>query len=140
MEATQQSVWRPLARVFHRVAHPRATAWRAGRSTEWKLLLAKAALAIRLGLTDEAMDLLTPFLCAPVRDAAYLNLLGVIYEKRRDWKTARQFYGKAMRADHHFAPAQRNMRRLYELYTWGKCREPLALGDETPGEWLRIAR
>jgi len=138
MEATRSSAWRPLKSVFRRVTHPWATAWRAGRSNEWKILLAQAALAVRLGLTEEAMELLAPFICAPVRDAAYLNLLGVIFERRRDWRTARKLYGKAMRADRHFAPARQNMRRIYELYTWGKCREPLALGDETPGQWLAL--
>ena len=65
-------------------------------------------------------------------DAAYFNLIGVIYETRRQWRLARKFYGKAMRTDGKYAPAEQNMRRIYELYTFGRSSEPVALGDESP--------
>lgn len=67
-------------------------------------------------------------------DAAYFNLLGVIYEARRQWRLAKKFYGKAMRADKTYAPAEQNMRRIYELYTFGRSKQPVALGDEETDE------
>jgi DNA-binding response OmpR family regulator len=63
-------------------------------------------------------------------DAAYFNLLGVIYEARRQWRLAKKFYGKAIRTDRNYETAQQNMRRIYELYTFGHSRQPVALGDE----------
>ncbi|TMB86806.1 MAG: potassium-transporting ATPase subunit C [Chloroflexi bacterium] len=32
-----------------------------------------------------------------------------------------------------FGPAQQNMRRLYELHSFGRSQEPLALGDAELG-------
>lgn len=61
-------------------------------------------------------------------DAAYFNLLGVIYETRRQWRLAKKFYSKAMRTDRSYLPAEQNMRRIYELYTFGHSRQPVALG------------
>jgi DNA-binding response OmpR family regulator len=68
-------------------------------------------------------------------DAAYFNLLGVIYEARHQWRLAKKFYGKAVATDKKYEPAQRNLRRLYELNTFGKSVEPVAFGDE-PDVWL----
>jgi DNA-binding response OmpR family regulator len=63
-------------------------------------------------------------------DAAYFNLLGVLYESRRQWRLAKKFYGKAMRTERKYEPAIQNMRRIYELDTFGRSGEPVALGDE----------
>lgn len=65
-------------------------------------------------------------------DAAYFNLLGVLYETRRQWRLAKKLYGKAMSTDRTYKPAEQNMRRIYELDTFGRSREPVALGDESP--------
>jgi DNA-binding response OmpR family regulator len=62
--------------------------------------------------------------------AEYFNLLGVLYEAQHKWRLARKFYGKAMRADKGYQPAQTNMRRIYELHTFGRSGEGIALGDE----------
>lgn len=62
-------------------------------------------------------------------DAAYFNLIGVIYEMRRQWRLAKKFYGKALRADKSYEPAQQNMRRMYELHAFGHSKEPVALGE-----------
>lgn len=136
MSAAHVDVLQALTKTAKRLAHPRAAlAWQR-RSAEWKSLLSNAASAIRLGCLDHAMALLEPFQVAPVHDAAYLNLVGAVHEARREWKLARRFYCKAKRADRHYTPAEQNLRRMYELHNWGKCREPMALGDETPGLWL----
>jgi DNA-binding response OmpR family regulator len=63
-------------------------------------------------------------------DAAYFNLLGVIYEMRRQWRLAKKFYGKAKRADGNYEPAEHNLRRIYELYTFGRSKEPVAMGGD----------
>ncbi len=62
--------------------------------------------------------------------ADYFNLLGVLYEVQRKWRLAKKCYGKAMRADKHYEPAQANMRRIYELYTFGRSKQVVLLGDE----------
>jgi len=74
-------------------------------------------------------------------DAACLNLQGVIHELREQWKPARKLYHRAIRADGDYAPARQNMRRMYELYTFGHSDEPIALGDERPAlAMLLLAR
>jgi DNA-binding response OmpR family regulator len=63
--------------------------------------------------------------------AEYFNLLGVLYEAQRKWRLARRCYGKAIAADKRFESAQANMRRLFELHTYGRSHQPVMLGDET---------
>src|SRR4051812_320845 len=87
--------------------------------------------AIRLGFPEQAMSLLESAGAAAQRDASCLNLMGVIHERLGRWDLARRFYGRAMRADGRYQPAQQNMRRWYELYTLGCSTERIAqLGDE----------
>lgn len=104
--------------------------------------LAEARAAVQLGRIEkaEAILLATAGRCAA--DAAWLNLMGVVCESRGDWRRARRFYGKAMRADRTFLAAERNMRRWYELSTYGRTEWPVGLGDEadaspTKGESCR---
>jgi DNA-binding response OmpR family regulator len=63
--------------------------------------------------------------------AAYFNLLGILYEVQHKWRLAKKCYGKAMSADKTYQPAQENMRRIYELYTFGHSKQPVILGDES---------
>lgn len=58
-----------------------------------------------------------------------LNLLGVLAELRDDYRNARKYYGRAIRAQHDHEAAQQNMRRLFELENFGVTDEPLNLGD-----------
>ena len=69
------------------------------------------------------------------QNAPYFNLLGIIYEARHQWRLAQKFYGKAMKADRHYQPAGLNMKRLYELNTFGRTKLVVALGDESDGTW-----
>jgi CheY-like chemotaxis protein len=91
--------------------------------------------ALRLAEYADAETLLMKAADLAVKDAAYFNLLGVLYEARRERRLARKFYGKAIAADGHYEPAQKNMRRLYELETFGRSREPATLGDEPGDAW-----
>jgi DNA-binding response OmpR family regulator len=63
------------------------------------------------------------------QSAAYFNLLGVLYEAQRKWRLARKCYGKAIAADREYEPSQLNMRRLYELHSFGHSSQSVMLGD-----------
>ena len=69
-------------------------------------------------------------------DAVCLNLRGVLYELGGDFESARRCYGRAIRADRHFAAAQQNMRRTYELWQFGATTQPVALGDALTDLWI----
>jgi DNA-binding response OmpR family regulator len=64
-------------------------------------------------------------------NAEYYNLLGVLYEAQHKWRLARRCYGKAIATDKRFEPAQANMRRLFELHTYGRSHQAVMLGDES---------
>jgi CheY-like chemotaxis protein len=94
-------------------------------------VLSRVRKALRLAdLTSAETLLMKAADLAHGRDAPYFNLLGVLYETQRNWRLARKFYGKAMRADRECAAAKQNMRRLYELDTFGRSKVPITLGDE----------
>jgi hypothetical protein len=95
-------------------------------------LISDACNAIRLGFFDEAQAMLDAGRDHAAGDAAWLNLVGVLHEQRSEWKMARRYYGRAIRADSRYEPSQQNMRRLYELATFGHCAKRVALGDEVP--------
>lgn len=90
---------------------------------------------LRLARYADAQTLLMKAADLSVKDAAYFNLLGVLYEARSKWRLARKFYEKAIAADKLYAPAQQNMRRIYELNTFGRSGEPVTLGDEPDDLW-----
>lgn len=104
------------------------------RSGDRAALLIDTCLCIRANNLDAATAILNhPDLAG--RDGARLNLLGVICEKQGRWANARDYYGLAMRVDRRFAPPQVNMRRFYELDTFGRTTIHLLLGDEGPTWW-----
>jgi CheY-like chemotaxis protein len=63
-------------------------------------------------------------------DAAFLNLAGVFHEATGRRDAAKRYYGKAIRTNGRYEPAQQNMRRLYELTRFGHTTQVVALGDE----------
>jgi Flp pilus assembly protein TadD len=87
-------------------------------------------MLLRLGRIEEAEIVLQSIAERRPRHAGWLNLMGVIFESRGAWRWARRLYGKAMRAGRGFAPAEQNMRRCYELFTFGRTNLPVALGDD----------
>ncbi len=93
-------------------------------------VLDRVRKALRLAKYTDAETLLMKAADLSLKDAAYFNLLGVLYESRHQWRLARKFYGKAMSADKHYQPPQKNMRRLQELQQFGRTHEPVTLGDE----------
>jgi DNA-binding response OmpR family regulator len=91
--------------------------------------------ALRLADFNNAELLLTKVADQPAKHSAeYFNLLGVLYEARRKWRLARKCYGKAMRVNKRYEPAQANMRRIYELHTFGRSTQAVMLGDEPEGD------
>ncbi len=96
-------------------------------------VLNRVRRAMRLSDFATAETLLMKAADLAHQDAPYFNLLGIIYEARHQWRLARKFYGKAMKADRHYKPAEQNMKRLYELNTFGRTKLAVALGDETDG-------
>jgi tetratricopeptide (TPR) repeat protein len=124
------SPWRKLAgRVVQRLWQ-RPTVSPRPLSAEHSQILSDVCLAIRLGLFDEAAAALESIRHFLSDDPSWLNLRGVHYLEQGDWQEARSCFGRAIRADRSFSPAQQNMRRLFELRTFGMSAERLALGDE----------
>jgi len=99
--------------------------------------LARARKALRLADYDSAESLLMKAADRKnTSSAEYFNLLGVLYEAQRKWRLARKCYSKAIAADKHYEPAQANMRRLYELQTYGRSTQGVMLGDEPDDVWF----
>ena len=87
--------------------------------------------ALRLAEFESAERMLIRVADQPAKHTAeYFNLLGVLYEAQRNWRLARKCSGKAMRANKGSEPAQANLRRIYELHTFGHSTQAVALGDE----------
>ena len=104
--------------------------WLGSPEVGYEQVLSLARAAMRRGAWADAEALLMK--AAPIArgDAAFCNLAGLLWEARGDERLARKFYGKAIAADRHYEAAQQNMRRLYELDTFGRSSLPAALGDE----------
>src|SRR5690242_19129363 len=92
-------------------------------------VLRDALKAIYRGNWDDAENAITIDGAVAPHDPALLNLLGVVCQGRRDWKGAKRFFGKAMRANRSYAPAEQNLRRIYELCTFGRTALPVVLVD-----------
>jgi DNA-binding response OmpR family regulator len=98
-------------------------------------VLNRVRKSLRMARYADAESLLMKAADLSHRDAAYFNLLGVLYESQRKWQLAKKFYGKSIHQDKHYEPSQKNMRRIYELERFGKSNEAVTLGDE-PEIWF----
>ncbi len=58
------------------------------------------------------------------------NLAGVLAELLEDYHKAKKYYGRAIKLDKNYEPAQQNMRRLFEVDQFGSSKEPVNLGDK----------
>src|SRR4051812_48702954 len=84
--------------------------------------------AVRCGYLAEAEALLTSSHPGQrSEEAMRLNLLGVVREKQASWDEAAKYYRKAAAADRGCVAARANIRRLYELYTFGRCGQRACL-------------
>jgi tetratricopeptide (TPR) repeat protein len=99
-------------------------------SPDQRLSTLRGALdAIVEGRWDDAETMLAADRPIAMNDAAFLNLLGIVHQAKGQWKEARRYYGKAMKADPHYAPAEQNLRRVYELHTFGRTDLEISLID-----------
>jgi len=51
-------------------------------------------------------------------------------ELLEDYDKAKKYYGRAIKLDKSYEPAQQNMRRLFEVDQFGSSKEPVNLGDK----------
>lgn len=103
----------------------------------YEAVLDRIREALKSGKWENAETLLMKAADLSLRDSAYFNLLGVLYEARRDFDLASKFYGKAMAGKRGgYPPAELNLRRLYELRTFGSSHIDVELG-ERPAVLLR---
>ena len=58
------------------------------------------------------------------------NLQGILYEIAGDYDAAKKAYGRAIKLDARHPAAQQNMRRMFELFNFGRSEEPLHYGDK----------
>jgi hypothetical protein len=101
------------------------------RTIGYDQTIATARAALRAGKVAIAEDALMR--AAPLAgedDPDFFNLLGLVHESRCRWKSARAAYGRAITGDRRYLPAQQNMKRLYELNTFGHTWQAPAFGDE----------
>ena len=56
------------------------------------------------------------------------NLLGILHEMRNEHDDSYKEYKAALKADKHYEPAQNNMRRYYERFTFGQSVVPIDPG------------
>ena len=64
------------------------------------------------------------------KSAEAFNLAGVLAEVLEDYDKAKKYYGQAIKLDKKYEPAQRNMRRLFEVDHFGSSKEPVNLGEK----------
>jgi hypothetical protein len=96
----------------------------------YRTTLAMARSAMRRADWEQAEALLMRAGAIAGHDPAFFNLVGVLREVEGNKSAAAEFYGRAIRANSNYAPAQQNMRRLFELRNFGHTRQVVALGDE----------
>ena len=58
------------------------------------------------------------------------NLQGILYEIAGNLDAAKKAYGRAIKLDSRHPAAQQNMRRMFELFNFGRSEEPLHYGDQ----------
>lgn len=63
------------------------------------------------------------------KSAEAFNLTGVLFEMKEEFERAKKYYSQAIKLDKRYEPAQQNMRRIFELFSFGSSQEPVALGD-----------
>lgn len=96
----------------------------------YRSTLAMARNALRNEEWGEAEALLMRAGAIAGHDPAFFNLVGILREIEGNKAAAAEFYGRAIRANSDYAPAQQNMRRLFELRSFGHTDQQVALGDE----------
>lgn len=115
-----------MSRPIPVYAPPEAVGW---EEHDRAALISAARSAMLSGRWEQAEAILASAPEMAHSDATCLNLRGILHEARHEWKLARRCYGRAMRAQRHYTPAEQNLRRLYEMTTFGQSRLPVAMWD-----------
>ena len=56
------------------------------------------------------------------------NLQGVLHEMHGDFEAAKAAYGRAIKLNGRYEPAQENMKRIFELFNFGASQRPFHVG------------
>jgi DNA-binding NtrC family response regulator len=92
--------------------------------------LATAKRCLNLHAFAKAKSHLAKALELNPKSVEAFNLAGVLAEVLEDYQGAKKYYGRAIRLDNTYEPAQQNMRRLFEVDQFGSSTELVNLGDE----------
>jgi len=92
--------------------------------------LTTAKRLINIGNFDAARPYLVRALEINDSSPEAFNLAGVLAELKEDHDRARKMYGRAIKLDKNFEPAQQNMRRLFEMHHFGATQEPINMGND----------
>ncbi len=80
---------------------------------------------------DAAADKITEALHLDDKSPDAHNLTGVLHEICGDFDGAKKAYGRAIKLDSRHEAAQQNMRRIFDLFNFGRSEEPLHLGEKS---------
>ena len=92
--------------------------------------LTRAKRALNYRWFDEAEVFLKQAIALRPDSAEAHNLMGVLHELRHEHDASYRAYKAALKADRHYEPAQHNMTRYYERFTFGKSDVPIDTGAE----------
>ncbi len=91
--------------------------------------LREAKRLVNLQSFDAAAEKIAEALRLDEKSPEAHNLRGVLHEISGDLDGAKKAYGRAIKLDSRHEAAQQNMRRIFELFNFGRSEEPLHLGD-----------
>ncbi len=117
----------PRPRAARRPGSPPSDVTAEGLFAE-NLTRAKRALNDRC--FDEAEVFLKLALGLEPDSAEAHNLMGVLHELRGEHDASYREYRAALKADRHYEPANHNMMRYYERFTFGSSEIPLDTGSD----------
>ena len=92
--------------------------------------LREAKRLINLQSFDLAKSMVAEALRIDDRSPDAHNLRGVLYEIAGDYDGARKSYGQAIRLNSTHPAAQQNMRRLFDLFNFGRSEETIHYGEK----------
>ncbi len=93
--------------------------------------LREAKRLINLQAFDPAAEKITEALRLDDKSPDAYNLRGVLREICGDFDGAKKAYGRAIKLNSRHEGAQQNMRRIFELFNFGRSEEPLHLGEKS---------
>ena len=102
----------------------------AGAPATFEELVNEAKRLINIREFSAAENRLASALKLTGRSPDAHNLYGVLHEMRGDYDAAKKEYGLAIKLEDRHEAAQQNMRRIYELFNFGRSGESVHLGEK----------